>query len=86
MITLEKLKLYNNYKGNIDYFGHAPSRDRKIIGDDDFYIIDSLIQDLNLVLKQLTSNEYSQKVEERVIKLCDDDKTIEFLKEIALTK
>lgn len=84
MITISKLKMFDSYKGSIDNFGHAPSRDRKVISDSDFSIIEGLIQDVKLGQKGMVSDEYSKKVKERLVELCENSETIEYLKLMAM--
>jgi hypothetical protein len=66
MITVEKLKLYQYYDGDIDAFGHGTKRDRKMINDNEFTVIEHLIQDIKLVQKGLASSDYEKELIERL--------------------
>ena len=47
MITEDKIKIYKRYKGDIDSWARAGSKKEKLIMiDNDWYMIDGFIQDL----------------------------------------
>jgi len=83
MITLEKIKIYNNFKGDIDKWIRIGSKIEKVqMEDEDWYVIDGLIQDIKLVKKNLTSNEFAEKLEIRIIDNCDTVETISQLNKL----
>jgi len=50
MITLEKIKIYKRYSGNIDSWAKSGSKKEKLFMNiDDWYAIDGLIQDFYLM-------------------------------------
>lgn len=61
MITEDKVKIYKRYNGDIDSWARSGSKKEKsIIIDEDWYVIDGLIQDLSLVKKGLASSGFSE--------------------------
>lgn len=81
MITMCKLKIYTNFKGDGDsWLRFGSKREKALINDEDWFLIDGLMQDIQLVKKGLTSKEYSLSVHNRLIENCDNLETIELLK------
>ena len=57
MITLPKLKIFESFKGDIDMFGRSGQKYQRQITDDEWYLIDRLIQDAIVINRQLGSEE-----------------------------
>lgn len=51
--------------------------------DEDWKLIDNFIQDLWLIYKGLTSENFKMNVEKKLIQYCDNDNTIRMLMSIA---
>ncbi|OJX28464.1 MAG: hypothetical protein BGO86_07595 [Chryseobacterium sp. 36-9] len=51
MITINKVKIYSSYKGNIDGYARMTVNKEPEISDKEWFMIDSFIQDLLLVKK-----------------------------------
>jgi hypothetical protein len=83
MITKEKLTMFKYYNGDIDAFGHGPKRDKKVISENEFHVIDNLIQDIRLVQKGLAGNEYETELNKRLEESCDTSETIDYLKKFS---
>lgn len=84
MITKRKLRIYADYKGDIDNWTRFDSKEEKqLIGKGEWSTIESLIQDFRLVKEQLGPEGYYQKVIERANEICDNNQTIEELKRMA---
>lgn len=83
MLTLEKLKLYEYYKGDIDRFARAGKRHKAKIEDSDFFLIANLIQDIRMADKWLASKSYADAVLDSVGMNCDDNETIDYLNKLA---
>lgn len=83
MLTLEKLKLYEYYKGDIDSFARAGRRHKAKIEDSDFFLIANLIQDIRMVDKGLASKSYADATLESININCDNDETINYLSKLA---
>lgn len=85
MITKEKLALYRKYGGDIDAWARRPNS-KGLMKDDDWLLIESLVQDILLTHNGNASLEYIDKVHAKLKLLCDSDATIEQLREIALSE
>ncbi|KAA9034563.1 hypothetical protein FW778_22260 [Ginsengibacter hankyongi] len=84
MINGEKIKIYKNYNGDIDGWAKTSKKnERAIMDDSDWYLVESLIQDIKIVKKGLGSSDYSNDVYERLNKNCDSAETVEKLKALA---
>jgi hypothetical protein len=83
MINQLKLQTYKYFNGDIDSWARAGTFDQKSIMDDkDWALIDSLMQDLFLVRKGLTTLERAEELELQLKIYCDGDDTIRSLKEM----
>ena len=81
MITKEKIKIFKRYEGDISGWVRSSSKNEKIImTDNDWYLIDSLLQDLSIVKKGLTSLEFSKSLDDKLRNLCDNEETITLIK------
>lgn len=83
MITQNKIKIYKRYTGDIDSWARSGSKKEKLVMEDnDWYIIDGFIQDLTLVKKGLTSLTFNDNLNNRLRENCDGEKTVQALKTI----
>lgn len=74
MITKEKLTVYRKYNGDLDLWARiGASKEKSIMSDDDWYLIDSLIQDViisqNKLYKKLESKTYDDEVKMEIIRI-----------------
>jgi hypothetical protein len=84
MITQNKLKIYTSYSGDSDSWARMSSnKEKEVMNDADWSLIGSLLQDIQLVKKGLTSKEFSLSLQEILLKNCDNIETINQLKKIA---
>ncbi len=84
MITQEKIKIYNSFQGDVDGWARMDSKKEKaIMNDGDWFFIDGLLQDIQLVKKGLTSKEFSDTLQRRLIENCDNPETINQLRKVA---
>ncbi len=84
MITEKKIKIFKRYDGNLDNWARSCSKkEQSAIDDDDWYVIDSLIQDLSLVSKGITSEGYNNTLNEKLRENCDSKETVSELKKMA---
>lgn len=83
MITLEKLKIFEHYKEDVDAFSRAPLRDQKLISEKDFFFITSLLQDLRLVQRKLASSAYEATLQCKLAEACDNTETIRYFNSMA---
>ncbi|HWZ34735.1 MAG TPA: hypothetical protein VNW51_01175 [Mucilaginibacter sp.] len=87
MITSEKINIYRKYGGLVDFWARLGSKNGKdIMTDDDWGIIDSLLQDILLSNNKLTSAEFNSVLDQKLKNLCDGPKVINQLKELAFAK
>lgn len=83
MITIGKIKLYKNFKGDIDGWARIATKEEKLaINNKDWFLIDSFVQDILLVKKGLTSDSFISSLNQRLKENCDNKITIIALKEL----
>ncbi|WP_162996632.1 hypothetical protein [Mucilaginibacter celer] len=84
MITSTKLAIYSKYHGDGDMWVRLGTLEEKLIlGYDDWKLIDSLTEDLNLSKNVKTSREYQDKLQNTIAQCCDNAATIAYLIQIA---
>jgi hypothetical protein len=84
MLTLEKLRTYRRFGGDIDGWARTHGRgDTSGITDDDWSLIDELRQGLRIVSSGQASVEFASYVERRLLASTADDQTREQLRELA---
>lgn len=84
MITQEKIKIYNSFQGDVDGWARMGSKKEKaIMSDGDWSLIDGLVQDIQLVEKGLASKEFSNTLHRRLVENCDNPETINQLRKVA---
>ena len=84
MITKEKIEIYKYYDGDVDKFSHASKSHKKIMSEDDFFLLTRLTQDIIIVRNGLAATEYEKKVKDFIQENCDNQATIDLLKIIDL--
>ena len=83
MISSKKIKIYSKYQGNIDDWARSVSRrEYKVLSDEDWFLIEELIQNLEVIEKGLTSEDFKDKVLKKLQKNCDSLETQEKLKNL----
>lgn len=83
MITLQKIKIYKKYSGNIenwDRFGKM--QDKGFLEYEEWELIDELIQNLELVQNGLTSACFKKDILHKLNDVCDSEKTQQELKSL----
>jgi len=84
MITREKLKIFEKYLGDIDCWARNAKRSEiSKIADEDWALIETLIQDIRLIKNNLTSTDYINRVKATLREKCDNTSTIKYLEELA---
>lgn len=84
MITTEKLQEYSQYNGSFDgFYMQKVKNGTNIATESEWYLIDKLIQEVELVNKNLASDTFANKLENKLQNHCDNQKTIEMLKQMA---
>jgi hypothetical protein len=84
IITKDKLALYKRFGGDIDAWARSQNS-KGLMNDDDWLLIESLVQDILLIHNGNASIEYTEKVNANLKVSCDSDETIRQLKKIALS-
>jgi hypothetical protein len=83
MITKKKIEIFNRYNGDIDKWARNNSNKEKLlIEDNDWYLIDSFLQDLFLVKKRLASSGFITNLQNKLIENCENEETITQLKKL----
>jgi len=75
IITIDKLKLYNTYSGDIDGFSRTNrKKNKEVFGDDSdnaWAAISSKLQDIELISKRLSSQDYTFTTLKELKEICD---------------
>lgn len=83
MITQEKIKIYLKFDGDIDAWTRTGTKKEKLVmTDEDWYTIDSILQDLSLAQKKLTSPEFNSTLDDKLNQSCDGEDTVNQLKRV----
>lgn len=84
MITKLKLKEFEQFHGLYDgFYRQKVKRGTNLNSDDEWYLINQLIQKVELVKKGLTSDEFAEKLDKKLHKYCENEEAIEYLKKLA---
>jgi hypothetical protein len=84
MLTLAKIRVYRKYGGDIDGFARAKNQnDYTVITDDEWFLIDSLVQKLFLVKNGKASPEYAERISVEVHQNVEGEEAINELMELA---
>lgn len=80
MITIDKIKIYKRFNGDIDGWVRVGTKEEKsIMNNNDWFLIEGFIQDINLVKKGLASDTFMNSINERLKENCDSKETIELI-------
>lgn len=67
MITIEKYQVFRKYSGDSDGFARLASKiDKKLFDSNDWQMIDSFIQDIELINKGLVSTDYKKSTLDKI--------------------
>ena len=77
MLTVDKLRIYEQFDGDIDGWARA-SRGQATTGmtDEDWYLIDELLMGLATVKTGVASPSYAQQLEQRLLASTSDQATV----------
>ena len=65
MINKQKIKIFKKYNGDIDGFSRfGKKKEKNIISDEEWNVIDNVLQDLKMIKNGLCSTDYKNKTEE----------------------
>jgi len=82
MLTLEKLKVYRQFDGDIDGWARWSEHDSSGMTDDDWWLIDELRQVLHLVASGQATPELQRSVEQRLLSVTADEPTRQMLRNL----
>jgi hypothetical protein len=84
MITKDKIQIYKNYGGDVDGWARVGSKkEKELMNDEDWFLIEDLLQDLSLLKSGNSSKEYNAKISEKLKEKYSDEETIKQLKELS---
>ena len=84
MLTLAKIRVYRKYGGDIDGYARAKNpHDCPLVTDEEWFLIDSLVQKLMLVKNGKTSPEYANRISAEVYQCVEGEEALNELMEIA---
>jgi hypothetical protein len=76
MITLEKLRTYQEFNGDIDEWARAPKgKVKSLMTDADWYLIDELLMGLTTVGTGLASPSFVRELETKLLASTSDEAT-----------
>ncbi|HEX3078878.1 MAG TPA: hypothetical protein VHQ04_00385, partial [Puia sp.] len=84
MITKEKLDIFISYQGDVDAFAHAKKSEKKIMADEDFFLINCLLQDFRIITKGNASIEFAKDAAKKLILHSDNQSTIDYFNMIVV--
>lgn len=83
MLTIEKLNIYKKYSGDIDLWARLRKKNEiSLMNDNDWKLIDDLIQSLELIKKNVASENFKFQTFERIQAVCEDEETQNSLKSL----
>lgn len=84
MLTLDKLAVHQRFGGDLDGWARAKGgHDASGMRDEDWFLIDELLQGLALVASGQASPAYAEELERRLLDVTADDATRQALRELA---
>jgi hypothetical protein len=87
MITLSHLQIYLSYKGDGDMFARSRrTKERELISDDEWSLIDTLIQDATVINRHLGSEQRTGEATRRLEENCENEEVIRRIRELADTE
>lgn len=83
MLTIEKLEIFRKYNGDIDTWARSASvKEKRIISDDDWYMIESFLEDITMTQRGLVSIEFSSDLNRRMQDNCENKDVITLLESL----
>ena len=83
-ITKEKIAIFKKFGRDADFWIRLGSKkDKKIMSDDDWGLIESLIQDIHIINTGNASEEFCKRVDAQLKKVCENNVVIEEVKKLA---
>ena len=80
MINKQKIEIFKKYGGDIDGFSRfGKKREKDIFSDEEWSVIDNVLQDLKMIKNGLCSTDYKNKTE-RTLNQQFDKESIDLIK------
>lgn len=87
MITRDKLRIYEKFGGDIDGFARgSKTKERESIEDQDWRIIDEILQSLVIVQSGLASADFEARARASLIDATEDEQVCERLFQLSKPK
>lgn len=84
MITIDKIKIYKRFNGDVDGWARIGTKEEKsIINDNDWFLIEGFIQDISIIKKCIASDTFIKSINEKLKANCDTYETIQAIKDLA---
>ena len=85
MLTVEKLEIYQRFRGDVDGWARAVKVDGNPSGmtDADWFLIDELRQGLSLVASGKASATFRSTIEAKLVESTADEETRELLRRLS---
>ena len=84
MITPDKLKIYARYKGDVDMFARSGrSNEKTLMLDADFDLIQVLLQDANVLDRNLGSPQRTAEAMNRLRSNCSSEEVVAKIRKLA---
>jgi hypothetical protein len=84
MITLDKLAIYKRYSGDIDGLARVGTvQEKQIITDNDWFIIDEVLQYFAFKKKGLIGDDYNSKMQSKIDQNISDQEVADELERMA---
>ena len=74
-----------HYQGDLDSWARTGRiKEKQVMDSGDWYLIESLVQDIRIVIDGKASDQFSNDLNKQLSEKCDGDAAITLLKKIAL--
>lgn len=83
MININKVKIFNKYHDIDDWARSGSKSDKLNITDNEWGLIENLVEETFLVINKLTSKTFEENLKENLLRYCDNNLTIEEIYSIA---
>ena len=82
MITKVKIEIFKSYGFDVDAFQHGKKIDKKNMDDDEFFLLNNLIQDFKIITNHQASEQFQKAAEKKLRAVCDNEDTVAEFKKL----
>jgi hypothetical protein len=87
MINIEKLLIYKSFNGDIDGFARLGTKlQKEILNEKEWYLIDDIIQNINIIKKGLTSVNFEKETYDKLKDNFESELSMQYLIENLIEK